>query len=183
MGLPPVGIRTLLYRTRIPAHRRPGPNVIADWIAAALDSEVCRARTRIIEGGSISVAMALWKRGIPTHVIVFSAETPHTKVRLRARMAADGMSRESLLAEARAVRESGLEFTWIARESLIYRRLFESLDGRLNSRDMMCRIECDWHRLIGDQQQWFAELRVQNGVVSLPPARQTSDIVRQLVGC
>ena len=98
-------------------------------------------------------------------------------------MTADGMTCENLLPEAQALRERGLEFTWVAQESMIYQRLFETLSSRLSSQEMMCHIESDWLSLIANQQQWFAELRAETGVLSLPPTRQTANVVQQVVGC
>lgn len=180
--MPPPGVRTRLYRRQRPEHDRPAPHIIVDWIATALDEEVCHKRPRIIEGGSISVALALWERGIPTHVIAFQAEPSTAKARLRARMAADSMSSKNLMAEARAVRESDLELTWVVQESAIFPKVFDSLDGRSSPEEMMDLIEDDWHKLTMNQQQWFADLRVLDGVLTLPSTRHTADNVRHVLG-
>ena len=48
--------------------------MIADWVAAAVTDAGFSESPKVIEGGSISSAVALWRRRIPTHVVVFDAE-------------------------------------------------------------------------------------------------------------
>jgi len=179
--VPPPEVRTHLYRSRVPGIHRPSPDEITGWVASAVDSAECRGLPRIIEGGSISTAVNLWKRGIPTHVVVFNTDLRNAEDRVQSRMLADAMSGENMLAEARAVRASGLEPTWVVQESIVYPKLFQALDGRLSQAEMLSQIQSDWKRLIAEQQEWFDELRTMSGVMQLPPARQSAESILHLV--
>jgi tRNA A37 N6-isopentenylltransferase MiaA len=180
--LPPPGIRTRLYRSQVPGIARPSPDMVADWVAAAVSDAVPQGLPRIIEGGSITSAATLWKRRIPTHAVVFDAEPRDAEVRVQTRMSTDEMSVEHMLAEARAVRASGNESTWVAQESLVYPKLFGVLDGRASRNEMLSRIRSDWQTLIANQQKWFDELRAMDGVLALSPSRQSAESVAHLVG-
>lgn len=178
---PPSNIQSCLYRSRRPGCRRPSPQLVANWVGKAVDECQNAGIPAIVEGGSISTAMALYQRRIPSHVIVFSTNLRHADRNVVTRMRTDKMNSENLLREARAIRESGLGSTWIARESLVYPEVYRCLDGQTNTSEMISRIQGAWRNLIKQQQDWFEPLRNKDDVIELLPSRQSADCICQLI--
>jgi tRNA A37 N6-isopentenylltransferase MiaA len=182
LHFPPNHVRSRLYRMKAPSAERPPPEMVAEWVAEAAHDAIRRDLPVVIEGGSSRVATILWERGVPSHTIVFDADRRNAAVRVRDRMLSDGMTPAELLSEARAVRASGLETTWVARESLIYPTVFRCLDREVKEGEMLALISHEWQRLVEDQQQWFADLRSREGVTVLPPDRQSAESIAQILG-
>jgi len=178
---PPGDIRSRLYRSKHPGNQRPCSETVADWVNEAVNDSKCDGLPTVIEGGSVTAAMALYRRKIPTHVVVFDAEVQNAENLVRARLSADKMTASRMLAEARAVRASGHETSWVVRESLLYPRLIAVLDHKTIQNDIMSGIQNDWQRLVADQQQWFNDLRALDGVVVLPPSRQSAQSIMELI--
>jgi tRNA A37 N6-isopentenylltransferase MiaA len=165
----------------MPGNQRPSPETVADWVTEAVNDSKCDGLPTVIEGGSVTAAMALYRRKIPTHVVVFDAEVRNAENLVRARLLADKMTANRMLAEARAVRASGHESTWVVRESLLYPKLIAVLDHKTRQNDIMSGLQSDWQRLVAAQQQWFNDLRALYDVVVLPPSMQSAKSIMELI--
>jgi tRNA A37 N6-isopentenylltransferase MiaA len=180
-NMPLRSARTRLYREKIPSRRRPSPEVVADWVSSVVNDENFKDMPIVIEGGSISSAMAILNKGIPTHVIVFDVNCESLEEIVNKRMSTYNMNIENLLTEAHAVRGSGFESTWVVQESLVYPKLFQVLDMQANQNDMLVSIQTDWIQLIEDQNEWFNDLRKMDDVIALSPYRQSVNSIRKLL--
>lgn len=174
---PPRQLSTRLYRSKVPGATRPSVGEVLSWILDAVSDARRYASSIIIEGGSSLVAEELVSRGIATKVVVLQVSENNAAARLQERICAEGMTAANLLAEGRAMRECGLEHSWVAQESLIYPSVFRCLDHHITEQEMLNEIHRNWARLVEAQQEWFTRLRSAPEVWS---TILTSDTARQI---